>query len=250
MFHVKPVSPTEDEIIAALMEPLGVAGIETSPNQRSLLARHARMVLEANSTMNLTAIVQLDRVVELHIVDSLAFLRHVGVLEGEVVDIGSGAGYPGIPLAIMGLSVTMCESVRKKADFLERCVRELPVTARVRPVRAEELAVEEPGLAEYVIARAVSALPSLVELSAPLLRIGGCLIALKGRPDQSEIAAGREAAAICGLRQCGIAEYALPAGEARTVVTYERTDDPRVRLPRRPGMAQRSPLGGVPVPKR
>ena len=107
---------------------------------------------------------------------------------------------------------------------------------------SEELAAENPSAASCVIARAVSALPSLVELASPLLLNGGRLIALKGPLTAEELTAGRAAAGLCGMRFVSEDRYKLPGGENRTVVVFQREGRSRTPLPRRPGMAQRHPL--------
>lgn len=241
MFHVKhlPSQPIEPDAVTA---SLGRIGITVSPLQAGMLAAHANLVLEANEQLNLTRITEPRAVLALHIVDSLAFLPLAGPLTGRIVDIGSGAGFPGIPLAILGYDVVLCESVRKKAAFLESTVEALELPIRVAPLRAEEMAASEPASAEVVIARAVSSLAALVELAAPLLRKGGRLLALKGSPAEAEIEEAQLAAGICGLEAAAGCSYELPTGEARSLFIYTKIAQPRLKLPRRPGMAQRHPL--------
>jgi 16S rRNA (guanine527-N7)-methyltransferase len=225
-----------------IVDALERAEVRVTSAQAVMLARHAHLVELANRTMNLTRITAVEDVLERHVVDSLAFLRYAPTLGGRIADLGSGAGYPGIPLSIMGFDITLCESVKKKAAFLMSVVEELALPARVVAVRAEDLALEERNCYNVVVARALSALPSLVELAAPLLKKDGLLVALKGTPDPSEQAAGQYAASVCGMEVVGNDCYSLPGGEQRSVFVYQRVANPRVRLPRRPGMAQRNPL--------
>lgn len=223
-------------------DALLACGVSATDEQCWALARHAEMVREANLTMNLTRITEPEAMIRLHIADSLAFLPHVQMPRGSGVDVGSGAGYPGIPLAILGHDVALCESVKKKATFLERAVRELGLASSVWALRAEELALHAPAQADWVVFRAVSSLAALVELASPLLRQGGRVIVLKGLISQDEFSAGCAAAGVCGMslvvREC----YTLPGGEMRTVLVFSREGKSRTRLPRRPGMAQRRPL--------
>lgn len=228
---------------ARIHEVLSACGVEASERQCDLLARHADMVREANESMNLTRITEPEAMIQLHIADSLAFLPFIQQLNGNVVDVGSGAGYPGIPLAILGYRVALCESVKKKAVFLESAIEDLGLQVPVCSVRAEELAVERPSSADVVVVRAVSALASLVELAAPLLKDGGRLIALKGPVDPTELLASRRAAVLCGMKLDEEKAYTLPGGESRTVLSFIRVGRPQTSLPRRPGMAQRHPLG-------
>jgi len=227
--------------IAAGIEALGlcapVDGAET-------LARHLSLVLEANAQFNLTSIDPVDAVA-LHVLDSCAATSFLAAAPpGAFADIGSGAGYPGIPLSVIaGRRVALVESVGKKAAFLERVVAELRLDATVHRARAEELAQTQPGSFAAVTARALSSLPSLVELAAPLLHRDGLLICLKGDPDEAELLRGRSAAALCGMIEERVAPISIPGtGARRCVIVYRRSARPRVPLPRRPGMAQRKPL--------
>lgn len=244
MFHVKhpePYRPLEREPIRRL---LGVLGLQADERAVSQLVDHANMVLDWNTRMNLTRIVEPAEVERLHIADSLAFLPYLGPLDAPIVDIGSGAGFPGIPVAVItGLPVCLCESVKKKASFLAEAIEALAIDAEVFAGRAERYTDEHREVAGTVLARAVSSLPSLVELASPLLRPGGRLIALKGSPADEELERGRIAARLCGLSEVNVTAYSLPGGdESRSVVAYEKVGRPTVTLPRREGMAQRDPL--------
>lgn len=245
MFHVKHQDAIEAPGAQTIARALNDAGVECTPVQASLLARHAALVLQENVHLNLTAITDPQEFVALHIVDSLAYVPAVAPLQEPVVDLGSGAGYPGIPLAVcLGLRVILCEARRKRAAFLQRVVDELGCSAEVHAGRSEEYAERETAQAGTVVARAVAATASLVELAAPLLRHGGRLIALKGSPPTWEIEAADAAAVVCGMQKRALIEYHLPGrDERRVAIVYERVSDPRVKLPRRPGLAQSRPLG-------
>jgi 16S rRNA (guanine527-N7)-methyltransferase len=126
---------------------------------------------------------------------------------------------------------------------LERVVEELRLEATVHPFRAEELALEQPGAFSAVTARALSALPSLVELAAPLLAHKGLLVCFKGRPEEDELRRGDIAAQRCGLERIEAVSVHVPGVDAaRTIVVYRQESRPSVRLPRRNGLAQRQPL--------
>lgn len=219
-------------------------GLEVMPQALSDLALHMRRVLEMNSVMNLTSIKEPD-FVPLHVLDSLSAHPYLErEPEGRLVDLGSGAGYPGIPLAIVsGRPVSLVESVQKKAAFLVSVCEELRLESTVHAIRAEELAIEQPRGYSVVTARALSALPSLVELASPLLSIGGALICLKGSPESSELERGDSAARRCGFVRERTDAIAVPGVDAvRTIVVYRKTMESNMRLPRRNGMAQRQPL--------
>jgi 16S rRNA (guanine527-N7)-methyltransferase len=255
VFHVKHVAPGHGPAAVCYAPPmtdtrseidegLTALGIEHSGEQVFALERHLQLVAEANAAFNLTTIPP-EQSVALHVMDSVVALPFlVAAPTGEFADLGSGAGFPGVPLAVLtGRQLTLVESVKKKAAFLESVVGELRLEATVQGVRAEELAGERPGAFAAVTARGVSSLPSLVELAAPLLAPDGLLICLKGAPEETELTRGDLVARRCGLTRVETAEVDVPGVEARrTIVVYRRTGPAGVSLPRRNGMAQRQPL--------
>jgi 16S rRNA (guanine527-N7)-methyltransferase len=229
---------------AEIAEGLAAMGIVATDQQLRALSLHLELVAEANTAFNLTAISE-QQSVRLHVLDSAAALPQLfAAPAGEFADIGSGAGFPGVTLAILsGRPATLVESVKKKAAFLERVVARLRLKAAVRGIRAEELALERPAAFAAVTARALSALPSLVELASPLLRTEGLLICLKGAPELGELSRGDAAARRCGMKRVETATVEVPGVDAqRTVVVYRRGATAGVTLPRRSGMAQRRPL--------
>lgn len=225
-------------------EELARAGAVVSPEQALLIARHANAVLTANQTMNLTRVMDADGVLRLHIVDSATALAALAACPaGPLVDIGSGAGYPGFVLEILsGRPTTLVESVKKKAVFLAETATILDLPTTVLGERAEDVARQTPAAYACVVARAVSSLPSLVELAAPLLFKKGQLIAMKGPLGSDELLRGDAAAALCGMSRSSLSTFELTQGEKRTIVCYSKTGHPTQALPRRTGLAQRHPL--------
>lgn len=220
--------------------------LDMSEAQAALIAHHLGRVLEVNQTCNLTRIVQQDEALRLHVADSLLGLPEVRESEGSIVDIGSGAGYPGIPLAVMTQrSTVLVESVGKKARFLSDVVDAMGLGCHVRVFsgRAEELPLDSPEEFGVCVSRALATLPAVIELSAPLLALGGRCVAYKGRISEDELEAGRAAASICGLEVVSIRETSLPeGGERRTLICLRKVAAPTLELPRRVGKAQARPL--------
>ena len=153
-----------------------------APNkrQRELLDKHLELVIEENKVTNLTRIVDWESAQVLHVEDSLAGLPEVEeALEGPYLDMGSGAGFPGIPLAIMtGRETLLADSVGKKTRALDSFAAELGIDDIVSTYhgRIEDLALQQPNHFSLVTARALSSLASLLELASPLLAKGGRLV--------------------------------------------------------------------------
>jgi 16S rRNA (guanine527-N7)-methyltransferase len=179
-----------------------------------------------------------------HIADSLVGLEVPAVAEaGRIADVGSGAGLPGLVLAIARpeAEVVLVESVAKKCAWLERTVSALGLeNARVVCARAEEL-TEEPF--DVVTARALASLSVLCEYAAPLLREGGSLVAWKGAVDAREDADGLHAANVLGLEREEVrAVEPYPGSERRTLHVFRKASPTPAGYPRRPGMAAKRPL--------
>ncbi len=251
MFHVKPplvrCKGLDVNSEAILRSALERAGFSENSRNIELMGRHLDAVLEANQRINLTAIRNVDSAVLLHVVDSLMCTSELAdAPEGPLADLGSGAGFPGVPLAIVsGREAVLVESVGKKASFLREVVGRLGLEGRVRveSARAEELARSDRGRFAAVTARAVSSLPALVELASPLLMQGGRLIALKGRMDPEEVESGRAVGELVGMSAGEPRQYRLLGREdARSCVTFTKIGSETIDLPRRNGMAQRRPL--------
>jgi 16S rRNA (guanine527-N7)-methyltransferase len=227
-----------------ILESAKALDLSLSRDAARSMARHLDLLSVANSQFNLTTIPMQDWAWA-HVLDSLSCVPEMKCAKsGRFADLGSGGGFPGIPLALAtGREVMLVESVKKKAAFLAETLGALGIKGGVEPVRAEELAKREAGAFAVVTVRAVSSLASLVELASPLLEPGGRLICLKGEPRAEEVESGLGAARICGLSPVSSRCLRLPMADVRrTIIVYEKNRTSRVPLPRRPGMAQRQPL--------
>lgn len=242
-FHVKHLNVEQSsELLAQWCEAIGV---NLTQDQSTLLLKHLDWLLAANLTLNLTSVSDPTDALRLHVLDSLTAVPEVKTApHGTLLDIGTGGGFPGVPLSVVtGRAAVLMDSVKKKAEALSQFLEQHIPEAVVVPERAEDYAVSEGGRFAVVVARAVAPLNSLTELAAPLLVAGGSLVCLKGRPDEEEISRGKACARIVGLEQVGERTLVLPGGgEVRTILHYQRTGDPSVPLPRRTGRAQKRPM--------
>jgi len=204
------------------------------------------MVLEENQRTNITRIDTWDEGWLLHVEDSLVGVEEVqSAPEGPLADLGSGAGFPGIPLAIvLGRPTTLVESVGKKASILAGFAKELDLEGVIRVFsgRAEELARQEPESYAVITARALSSLPSLMELASPLLMQHGRLVCYKSADIAEELEQALAIQEKLAMRYIGKTDSMLSDGETkRSIVVFEKEGQPTVKLPRREGQAQRKP---------
>lgn len=195
-----------------------------------------------------TAVRDRDRVVDDHLADSLVALELPEVrAASSIADVGSGAGVPGLPLAIAlaGARVALVESNGRKCAFIARAASACALTnATVVNARAENW---DEGLERHdlVTARALAPLPVVAEYAAPLLRIGGALVAWRGRRDEAEEEAAARAAAILGLQPAPpLAVDPYPGARHRHLHVLHKVAPTPERFPRRPGVARKRPLGG------
>jgi 16S rRNA (guanine527-N7)-methyltransferase len=193
-----------------------------------------------------TAVRDAEQAVHVHIADSLAALELEVVRSAQTIaDLGAGAGFPGLPLAIAlaASDVRLVESQARKCAFLEDVLAEVGVAnARAVCVRAEEWSEGE-GMHDVVLARAVAAPAVVLEYAAPLLRLGGALVDWRGRRMPEEEGAALQAAAILGLERVGV-RRSEPFEGARDhhLYLYLKVRDTPDRFPRRAGMAAKRPL--------
>lgn len=224
-------------------------GIEASCDQVQRLLKHLDLVIEKNKVVNLTRITNVDEAIILHILDSLLPLTLPEVserLSKTYLDMGTGAGYPGIPIGLLsGSQGVLIDSVRKKISAVNEFCVELGLNqVHGEHGRLEELAVTHRGEFSLVFARAVAQANVLVEYATPFLAKNGILVLEKAKPEMSEINASNKAAKICGLRLLEPVEFELPNNLGhRTILLYVKDSQPSIKLPRRTGLAKQSPLG-------
>ena len=214
--------------------------------QKQLLEKHLDCVLNANKIHNLTNIKERSEAQILHIEDSLAGILELDqAKQGKLVDLGSGAGYPGIPLAIVsGRNTTLVESVQKKADCLKSFVRELDLSSNifVSNNRIEEEAAQNRNSYAVATARALSSISSLLELASPLLEIGGSLICYKASEIDEELEEAQHIVDKLGMCLVSNRLYTLSNGINHRIILFKKEADADINLPRKLGLAQKRPL--------
>ncbi|UCD76297.1 MAG: 16S rRNA (guanine(527)-N(7))-methyltransferase RsmG [Phycisphaerales bacterium] len=241
-FASLPPVPVPDDLVAEA----GSLDIAFDPGDLDRLSRYLAMLFHANRHMNLTAVRDADEAWMRHIFDSLTLVPYIASADAKcVIDVGSGAGLPGMVLAIAMPQVrfTLLESTGKKARFLEAVARVLDLdNIAVVNDRAESVGRDRANHREkyeIVTARAVGGLPVLLELTIPLAVMGGHVLAVKGRRAKEEINSAQAALRLLHARV--VDTVRTPTGTIVIVEKQRRT--PRV-YPRSPGEPKRAPLGG------
>jgi 16S rRNA (guanine527-N7)-methyltransferase len=209
----------------------------TAPALAERLARYGELVLGFNRTTNLTA-ARDPATFAAQLLDALTLADDV---DGPLIDIGSGAGLPGIPLAIVtGQPVVLVDSVKKKAVFLGRTLRELGLAGEALDARAETLGRNHSFRERFrcATARAVASAPTVAELTVPFLAIGGKALLQRGVMEPEERQAVTDAAVMLGA---AFIEERLLAGDRRIVI-LEKLSATQARFPRREGIPEKRPL--------
>ena len=224
----------------------GLPALGLGPELIEPLETFSRMLLEKNQVMNLTAITDPRDVAALHLLDSLALTGLAGLEGRTVVDVGTGAGFPGVPLAIARPSarVTLLDSLGKRVDFLRESCRTLGLD-NVECVhgRAEEFAGERRETFDLAVSRAVAALPVLCELCLPLVKVGGAFWAMKSVDTEEEISASKTAVKVLGGRVQAVSDYTIPTTEVvHRVVCIQKTAPTPKKYPRRFALIKKQPL--------
>lgn len=223
-------------------------GIEVTREQEEQFRVYAGLLTEWNEKMNLTAITDPEGIAAKHFLDSALLLKAFSPAQGEsVLDVGTGAGFPGVPLKILrpDLRLTLLDSLNKRLVFLEALLKGLGLCAELVHARAEE-AARQPKYREkfgFAAARAVAAMPVLCEYCLPFLKLDGVFAAMKGRVSPGEDGGARKAAAVLACRVAEVKEYALPAGDARSVYLFRRTGPIPALYPRHGSKIAKQPLG-------
>ena len=236
----------QSAMVSKLLEYCDVYGIEINVAQAELCVRHLLQVIEKNKVLNLTRILIPEDALVLHLLDSLLLFPYLAQApHGDFLDMGTGAGFPGIELAIAsGRNGLLIDSVGKKVDAVCEFADELGLeNVAAEQYRLEEAALDFDEQFTCVVARALAPLPVLLEYATPFIVDKGLFIVTKGNPEQSEIKAGNKAASICGLKLIESQSFELPLELGhREIYIYQKVRSPKIKLPRANGLARKKPL--------
>lgn len=232
-----------------LKEIQNLTGLKLSARQAAAFQRYELLLMEWNARFNLTAVRDVEGVRTKHFLDSLTCMQAWRETPpAKLIDVGTGAGFPGIPLKIVlpAMQLTLVESVGKKADFCRLVVRELDLDkVQVVQARAEDLGQQKAHREQYdwAVARAVANLPVLVEFLLPLVRVGGGMLAQKGEGGPAEAQQAERAIKLLGGRLRHLKPVQLPGiAEDRYLVIIDKIAGTPPQYPRRVGLAAKKAL--------
>lgn len=224
--------------------------IPFSKEQQEQLITYYEMLVEKNKVMNLTAITEFEEVLDKHFLDSISLAQYVDLTKPvSVIDLGTGAGFPGMPLKIMfpDIKITLADSLNKRILFLDEVISELGLTdIQTVHARAEDLA-HDPNYREqydYCVSRAVANLSSLSEYCLPFVRIGGSFISYKSGEIEEELAAAKKAIFLLGGQFDRVIPFQLEGTDLnRSFVVIRKEKKTAKTYPRKSGMPTKKPLG-------
>ena len=227
----------------ALAEGLPRLGLVLSDETQDQLCAFGAAVVEQNKVMNLTAIIEPEQVAKLHLLDSISLLTLQDLRGKKLIDVGCGAGFPGVPVKIAcpEADVTLLDSLGKRVAWLEQILPTLGVQAKCITARAEEAVATCREQYDIATSRAVARLNILLELTAPYVKVGGAVLAMKGTAAQEELEEAQNAIRRLGLKLEKVAQF--PAdGTAHTVIVLRKVAPTPAQYPRRYAKIKQSPL--------
>ncbi len=232
-----------------LKEKAKEAGYDLSKEQVEAFAAYFSLLIETNKQMNLTAITQPEEVAIKHMIDSLSVFEEKYFFAGALVcDVGSGAGFPGIPLKIcwQELKIILMDSLAKRLRFLDNVIQTLELkNIHTCHMRAEDAGRDANHRNKYdvVVARAVAPLNVLAEYCLPLVKRGGIFCAMKGRQTEEEIKEAKQALALLGGKILTVKKVILPSvPDERQVIYIKKEKNTADKYPRKAGIPERQPL--------
>ena len=231
-----------------LMKSTLSAGLETmslplQPQQIDTLCAFGAAVVKQNEVMNLTAITEPAAVAKLHLLDSVSLLKCENLEGKTLIDVGCGAGFPGVPgkIACPGVKLTLLDSLGKRMNWLATILPQLGVEAECVTARAEEAAAQRREQYDFASSRAVARLNVLLELTAPFVKVGGAVLAMKGSAAMEELAEAKNAIAKLGLKLEQVHHFPVDVADHAVIVLRKVSPTP-AQYPRRFNKIKQFPL--------
>ena len=232
-----------NERVGFVISQFAGAGITINEQQANQFVKLCDFMVEYNENVNLTSITEFSEVVVKHFVDSVLPFTMVDIPEGSLfIDVGTGAGFPALPLLIFrpDLSGTLCDSLNKRCVYLEKACSLVGIKADIIHARSEELGRKKRECFDFATARAVAAMPVLSEYCIPFVKVGGRFIALKSVNEN--ISEAKSAISKLGGEIELIKDYTIPNGDARRLAVIKKISQTPTKYPRNSGNIQKKPL--------
>jgi 16S rRNA (guanine527-N7)-methyltransferase len=237
-----------EEGINELRNGLKELGMEPDEKQTGQFMEYYRLLISWNEVINLTAITELKEVVVKHFIDSLAIVKAINPSCDRIIDVGTGAGFPGIPIKLMfpGINMVLLDSLNKRIRFLDEVISKLDL-ANISTVhgRAEDLGRDSLHRGQYdiCVSRAVARLAVLAEYCIPFVKQGGSFVAYKSGNVEEELREAAGAVRLLGADIEKVNEFIIPGTDIRrTLIVIRKTKDTPAKYPRTAGKAAREPL--------
>ena len=218
-------------------------GLELSEDTARRLCDFGAAVVKQNEVMNLTAITDPVQVAKLHLLDSLSVLKTADLRGKRLIDVGCGAGFPGVPVKIAcpEVKLTLLDSLGKRMNWLAEILPTLDVEAECITARAEEFAQQRRESYDFATSRAVARLNILLELTAPFVKVGGAVLAMKGSAAREELAEAKNAISRLGLKLEAVEDFPVD-GTAHSVIVLRKVKATPAQYPRRYAKIKQAPL--------
>ena len=206
--------------------------------------KYMNLLIEWNEKINLTTIIEPKEIIEKHFLDSITVLPYIKQND-SIIDVGTGAGFPGIPIKIMknDITVTLLDSLQKRVNFLNEVINQLKL-ANIESIhsRAEDYASKKREKYDVAVSRAVANMSTLSEYLLPFVKNGGCAIFMKGPNIQEELEESKKAIKLLGGKIEKIDNFALSNGNERNIIIISKIQETPARFPRKAGKPAKEPI--------
>ena len=231
-----------NEMKNTLVSGLPLLNLELSDETCNTLCAFGAAMVKQNEVMNLTGITDDKGVANLHLLDSLTVMASADLQGKTLIDVGCGAGFPGVPLAIAsGAKITLLDSLGKRMKWLESCLPQLGIEAECVTARAEEAVATRRESYDFATSRAVARLNILLELTAPYVKVGGAVLAMKGTAAKEELAECGNAMKKLGLKLEDVKEFPIDGTNHAVIILRKVAPTPK-QFPRRFAKIKQAPL--------